>query len=87
MIDYLIEKLPHISCQEATRLLSDGMDRKLTFKEMVLLMIHLGVCELCKRFGWQIKHMRQLLRNYSPQKEHTLPDEWKDNLKKSLQTK
>lgn len=87
MIDNLIEKMPHISCQKATRLLSDGMDRKLTFKEMGLLMIHLSVCELCKRFGWQIKHIRGLLHGYSPQGEHTLPAEWKDKLKKSLQEK
>ncbi len=84
MIEKLTDHLPHISCREATKLISDSMERRLSLKEVILLKIHLGVCELCRRFKKQIKSLRILMRSYSPEKENVLPETWKNDLRKIL---
>ena len=48
-----------LSCREATRLASQGLDRKLRFSERVRLRAHLVICAGCMNFSRQI----QLLRN------------------------
>lgn len=78
---------PPISCQEATRLLSQSMDRKLTLREMILLKAHLFLCDLCQRFETHIRHLRKLLRAYTPIQEHTLPAQWKTELKEALKNR
>lgn len=73
-----------ISCQEATRLLSQSMERKLSLREVFLLKTHVFVCDLCQRFETHIRHLRKLLRAYTPVQEQTLPAEWKTKLKDAL---
>ena len=48
-----------LSCKEATRLASQGLDRKLRFSERVRLRAHLVICAGCLNFSRQM----QLLRN------------------------
>ena len=84
MIHKLIELLPIIPCQKATRLISEAMERKLTLKESIELKLHLYVCDLCERFLKQIHSLRKLLRSYTPQNEHHLPWDVKSRIKKTL---
>jgi hypothetical protein len=53
-----------ISCKEATRLLSQGEDRRLTYAERVKLRLHLAVCVACTRFSRQLAFMRHALSRY-----------------------
>jgi len=85
MIHKLIELLPIIPCQKATRLISEAMERKLTLKESIKLKLHLSVCDLCERFLKQIQSLRKLLRAYTPQNEQHLPSDVKSQIKKTLQ--
>ena len=86
MINKLIEILPIniIPCQEATRLMSLAMERKLSLKERFDLKMHLCVCDLCTRFLKQIHGLRNLLRHYTPQAEKQMPLELKKKIKDSL---
>lgn len=47
-----------LSCKEAARLASQGMDRRLGFGERVMLRVHLGICDGCTRFTRQIAFLR-----------------------------
>jgi hypothetical protein len=79
-----IEQLPHISCHHATRLISESMDRRLSPREILMLKIHLLVCDLCQKFEQNIQDLRKILRNYTPTHEQSLPETWKLQLKDKL---
>ena len=54
----------HLSCREASRLISQGMDRRLSFAEKIALRLHLGICDACTRFGRQVEFIRRALKIY-----------------------
>lgn len=86
MIDKLLECLPIVSCQEATRLVSLQMERRLHFKEWLDLKLHLGVCDLCVRFKKQIQGLSHTLRHYHQQlcADTPLPDASKKRIKQLI---
>lgn len=43
-----------MNCREATRLMSEGYERKLTLRERVALRVHRMMCVGCTNYG---KHM------------------------------
>jgi hypothetical protein len=53
-----------ISCQEASRLLSQRQDRELGSWEVLKLRAHLALCDICTRFSKQLDFMRVALRRY-----------------------
>lgn len=53
-----------ISCQEASRLLSQRQDRPLGFWEQLKLRAHLALCDVCTRFAAQLDFMRAALQRY-----------------------
>ena len=53
-----------ISCKEASRLISQGMDRRLSFTERIALRLHLFVCDACARLTRQVRFLRRALENY-----------------------
>ena len=61
----LLHRLTHmLSCKEASRLLSQREDRRLTLPEQVKLRLHVGVCTACTRFARQLAFMREALQRY-----------------------
>lgn len=88
MIAKIIEILPIniVSCQEATRLASLAMERRLSLKERFDLQMHLWVCRLCVNFVKQIHGLRNLLGHYTPQGEKQLPQQIKNQIKAALKT-
>ncbi len=40
-----------MNCLQATRLLSEAMDRPLTWQEQARLKVHLGMCRGCRQLG------------------------------------
>ncbi len=54
----------HLSCREATRLLSQREDRKLTLGERAALRLHLAICRGCRAVSEQIPFLRRALRKY-----------------------
>jgi len=60
-----LHRLTHmLSCKEASRLLSQGEERRLTLSERVKLWLHLRVCRACTRFARQLAFLRQAMRRY-----------------------
>jgi hypothetical protein len=50
-----------LSCEEASRLTSDALDRELSRSEQWALRLHLFLCHGCRRFNEQLDLMRALL--------------------------
>ena len=51
-----------LSCKEASRLLSQGLDRNLGFGERVALRVHLAICDGCTNFKNQVAFLRRAVR-------------------------
>jgi Putative zinc-finger len=54
-----------ITCKEATRLISTGLDRKLGFGDRAALRLHLALCSACNVVKSQFEFMRRALSTYS----------------------
>ncbi len=57
------EKAPlfTLSCREASRLISDALDRELTRRERWSLRLHMLLCTACKRFAQQASTIRMAI--------------------------
>jgi Putative zinc-finger len=53
-----------LSCKEASRLISDGMDRRLSVAERIALRLHVGICDACTRFTAQVQFLRRALKAF-----------------------
>lgn len=53
-----------LNCHDATRLLSEQEDRRLTLAERLSLRMHLLICDGCRNFGMQMQSLRRFLRGY-----------------------
>ena len=53
-----------LSCKEASRLISEGMDRRPSVTERIGLRLHVGICDACTRFTSQVKFLRDALRAF-----------------------
>jgi hypothetical protein len=53
-----------LSCKEATRLISQGMDRRLSLTEGIALRLHVRICDACTRFTSQVKFLRRALKAF-----------------------
>ncbi|HZS69154.1 MAG TPA: zf-HC2 domain-containing protein [Burkholderiales bacterium] len=47
-----------LSCKEASRLLSQSMDREMSVGELARLRLHLMLCDACRNFERQLKQLR-----------------------------
>ena len=54
-----------ITCKEASRLLSLGLDQKLTIAQRAALHLHLTLCDACTRVKTQFDFIRRALSSYS----------------------
>jgi hypothetical protein len=54
-----------ITCKEASRLMSLGLDRELAFADRLALRLHLAVCSACSVMRSQFEFMRRALSTYS----------------------
>jgi hypothetical protein len=48
-----------LTCKEATRLVSQGLDRRLGFGERIAVRVHLLICDGCTNFTRQVKFLRR----------------------------
>lgn len=51
-----------LSCEEATRLLSEAQDRKLVLPEKLRLEIHMAMCSGCMNYRKQMSFLRAACR-------------------------
>jgi len=53
-----------ITCEEAARLISDSLDRKLPLRQRVALRMHLLMCKFCPTFRQQLILLRDAASRY-----------------------
>jgi len=51
-----------MSCEEATRLMSEQQERPLKLREKAGLTMHTAICSGCREFGRQMHTLRDLIR-------------------------
>jgi hypothetical protein len=51
-----------LTCREASRLVSQGLDRKLGFGEHLKLRVHLAICDGCTNFKKQVDFLRRAVK-------------------------
>jgi predicted anti-sigma-YlaC factor YlaD len=67
----LINRLPTaamsllLNCKQTHQLVSQGLDRPLTFSERAKVKLHLGICESCSNFSGQMTLLRKAMHHYS----------------------
>jgi hypothetical protein len=66
------------SCRQASRIASDGLDRKLTVKEWIHLKMHLFVCSMCRNFEQNLRMLERAMRHIGSDDVVTEPLSAKD---------
>ncbi|CAM3506509.1 hypothetical protein VA7868_01712 [Vibrio aerogenes CECT 7868] len=59
-----------MNCKQATRLLSEQMERSLSAREKIALRVHTAMCAGCNRFGRQMKDLRNISISYVKEKNN-----------------
>jgi hypothetical protein len=54
-----------LTCKEASRLISTGLDTKLSLAERTSLRLHLALCDACNKLKAQFEFLRRALSTYS----------------------
>lgn len=58
-----------LKCEQSTHLVSDSLDRELSFAERWAVRLHYIGCWSCRRFGKQIQQLRKSLQLYAKRSE------------------
>ena len=56
-----------LSCKQVTRLVSQGLDRDMSFTERVRLRVHLAICDGCTNFREQVAFVREAMAKLADQ--------------------
>jgi len=62
------------SCKEASRLISDSLERPLSFAENLQLTVHLGLCHACTQTQRQFKTLKNIFNHYAKLARQLPPD-------------
>ena len=61
------------TCKEVTRLLSERQERELSAGELVVLKLHLGICQACTQVENQFSFMRRAIGRWRSDGDDELP--------------
>lgn len=79
-----------LNCKQASQLISQGLDKKLSLREHFGLKMHLFICKYCKRFSQQLHKLHVAISSISKNIENdtniTLPTEAKKRIAKSIES-
>jgi hypothetical protein len=79
-----------LTCKQASQIISQSLDRKLSWNERFALYLHLFICKYCLRFSQQLHTLRVSLRRISENVENdtniTMPSETKARIAKSIES-
>ena len=78
-----------LTCKDASRLVSEGLERPLGFRERWALRLHLWLCDNCRRFERQLRLLRRALRKLARGAETAtqgpeLPSEARERIRKAI---
>ena len=76
------------TCRQTARLQSDALDRPLPLSKRIGLVFHLLVCRWCRRYGKQIRFLRQAVHEHHDEVAEATPrqlsPEASERLKRTL---
>jgi hypothetical protein len=76
-------------CPEVVRILSQGMDQKLSPKTRLLLRVHYLICRWCQRYAEQLHYLRKCSRRFPEEISNldafTMTASAKDRIKRRLE--
>ncbi len=78
-----IFRIVSLRCEEADRLMSDSLDRRLSWSERTALAGHVLVCRSCRRARQQLQTLRQAMHD-SLDGVETLSAEARDRMRAAL---
>jgi len=58
-----------LNCKQVSQLVSQSLDRRLTWKERMAVRMHLIICKYCKRFEQQLHAMRKAIKRMATEVE------------------
>ena len=58
-----------LTCKEVSRLVSQGLDRRLGFGERIALRVHLMICTGCTNFSRQVAFLRKAVARFGDPSE------------------
>ncbi len=77
-----------IDCKQASQLISQSLDRRLSLRERYSLRLHIFICKYCRLFSQQLNTLRVALKRMAVQIESdtniTLPSETKTRIAQSI---
>ena len=77
-----------LSCKQASRLISQSLDRPLSWRERFSLRLHLVLCDMCTQFRHHLHTMRmavrQLTRRIEQDESLVLPQEARSRIAESI---
>lgn len=76
-----------ITCKKATELIESEQEKKLTFKNVIKLNVHLIMCKVCSAYKKQSHKINNVLSNYlksDPSKTEKHIEDLKDKIKSKL---
>ncbi len=62
-----------LSCKEATRLISESLDRKLPLRQRLALRLHGLFCQWCRRYRRHLRFLRDAIRRHPERLEGPEP--------------
>jgi hypothetical protein len=78
------------TCRDASRLQSEALDGKLSFSKRLGLAMHLLICKWCRRYGKQVRFMRDAAREHPDNLSEAVPQklstEARERIKRRLQS-
>ena len=85
----LIRGLTDLSpnCKVATRLQSETLDHKLSFRQRLGLRIHLVLCQWCRRYGKQITFVHNAAHSHPDELAETVPQQLSDEARQRIRQK
>lgn len=72
------------NCKETSVLVTQSLDRGLTFQERMAMKLHLMICRNCARFMKQMHLIRSWLRIENVAEQHGLTDEARERIASKL---
>lgn len=77
-----------LNCKQTSLLVSQSLDRPLTWRERMAVRMHLWICVYCRRFMQQLKLIRQQMSRWQQQEvtrsDITLPQAARDRITQQL---
>jgi hypothetical protein len=73
------------SCRDAARLQSEALDQELSFSKRLGLSLHLLICKWCRRYGKQIRFLRNVAQDHPENLSEAVPQRLSPEARKRIQ--